>query len=104
MDLFWEEERKGQQRKRFYLSDANSAQDEELLCKNDIRAVVSIGADIMLPFSAFVRAHVFIPLLDLPDEVLFLRNTDVTSHPNYLSQASRMYWTIHCCVVLCCMA
>ncbi len=74
MDLFWEEEEeeKGQQVKRFYLSDADSAQDEKLLCKNDIRAVVSIGADIMLPFSSFIRAHVFIPLLDLPTEVKIL--------------------------------
>ncbi len=73
MDLFWEEEveveGKGQQGKRFYLSDANSAQDEEILYKNDIRAVVSIGADIMLPISSIIRSHIFIPLLDLPNEV-----------------------------------
>ncbi len=74
MDLFWEEEKdeKGQQGKRFYLSDADAARDEELLCKNDICAVISIGADIMLPFSSFIRAHVFIPLFDLPTEVRIL--------------------------------
>ncbi len=71
MDLFWKDEveEKGQQGKRFYLSDANSAQDEELLYKHDIRAVVSIGTDIMLPLSSIIQSHVFIPLLDLPNEV-----------------------------------